>query len=179
MKTSLTFGFLIALAGALTSLGLFLAGFHDNAQQLQIAQWIQIAVGTVASIACLAAAMRAKRDNAPADQEWGYGAAFGGGVLTGLFGVVIGSIFGYVYYKLINPNLSETLLQMQLAAMADKGVPAKAISEMEPMMRRWMMPEIMALMQALSGLIGTTALSALIALFFRQRTPTLPAATAS
>ena len=104
MKTSLTFGFLIALAGALTSLGLFLAGLHDSAERLQIAQWIQLAVGTVASIACLAAAMRAKRASAPADQEWGYGAAFGGGVLTGFLGVVIGSVFGYLYYKLINPN---------------------------------------------------------------------------
>lgn len=170
MKTSLTFGFLLALAGALTSLGLFLTGYHDSAPKLQSAQWIQMAVGTLASVACLAAAMRTKREQAPADGEWSYAAAFGSGVLTGLCAVVIGSAFSYVYYKLINPNLSETLVQMQLTAMAEKGMPAKAISEVEPMMRRWMMPEIMTLMQALTGMIASTALSALIALFFRTRT---------
>lgn len=176
MKTSLTFGFLLALAGALTSLGLFLTGYHDNAPKLQIAQWIQLAVGTLSAIACLAAAMRAKRDAAPGDEEWGYGAAFGGGVLTGLCAVVIGSVFSYLYYKLINPELNETLVQMQLNGMAEKGVPAKTISEVEPMIRRWMMPEMMTLMQALSGLIGTTVLSALIALVFRQRPNASPAA---
>lgn len=169
VKTSLTFGFLLALAGSLTSLGLFLAGYHDNAQKLQSAQWIQMAVGTLASVACLAAAMRAKREQMPADEDWSYASAFGGGVLTGLCAVLIGSVFSYVYYKFINPNLNETLVQMQLAAMADKGMPAKAISEVEPMMRRWMMPEIMTLMQGLTGLIASTVLSALIALFFRTR----------
>jgi hypothetical protein len=169
MKTCLTFGFLLALAGSLTTLALFLTGYHDSEPKLQVAQWIQMAVGTVASLACLAAAMRAKRAQTPADQDWGYASAFGGGVLTGLCAVVIGSGFSYLYYKFINPNLNETLVQMQLTAMADKGMPAKAISEIEPMMRRWMMPEVMTLMQSLSGLIATTVLSALIALFFRQR----------
>lgn len=179
MKTSLTLGFLLALAGSLTSLGLFLTGYHDSAPQLQIAQWIQVAVGTFASTVCLAAAMRAKRMETPADQEWGYAAALGSGVLTGFFGVLIGGIFSYLYYKLINPNLSEILLQMQLAKMAEMGMSPAAISDAEPTMRRWMMPEIMTLMQALSGLIGTTALAALVALFFRQRGRVLTPAPAA
>jgi hypothetical protein len=171
VQTSLTFGFVLALAGSLTSLGLYLLGYHDTAQKLQVAQWIQLSVGITASIACLAAAMRAKRAQAPVDpaEPWGYASAFGAGVLTGLFGVIFGTVFSYIYYKLINPGLNETLVQMQLAAMADKGMPAKTISEVEPMMRRWMMPEMMALMQGLTGLMASTVLSALIALFFRAQ----------
>ena len=169
VKHSLTFGLLLALAGSLTSLGLFLAGYHDTTEKLQVAQKIQMAVGVAASVACLVAAIRAQRADAPAEADWGYGSAFGTGVLTGLCAVVIGSAFSYVYFKFIDPNLNETLIQMQLAAMAERGMPAKSISEVEPMVRRWMMPEIMTLMQAVTGLIASTVLSALIALFFRAR----------
>src|SRR5581483_1916810 len=92
MKTPLLYGFLAALGGALTSLAMYFTGMHDTVEKLATAQWIQICVGLVIVVTCLALAMREKRSLARAE-EWGFGSAFLTGFLTGLAAAVIGAIF--------------------------------------------------------------------------------------
>src|SRR5512133_3691522 len=117
MKTPLTYGFLMALGGALLTLVLYFAGFHDAPEKMNAAQWTGMIASLAISAVCLSLAMREKRALRPPENPWGYGSAFGTGVVTGLFGVLFGSVFAYVYVAFINPGMGDVILQLQMNKM--------------------------------------------------------------
>lgn len=170
MKTPLTYGFLLALAGAVLTLVLFFAGFHESAEKMATAQWVGGLGGLAITIACLSLAMREKRANSPADGSWGYGSAFGTGVLTALWGALFGAIFAYVYFALINPAFSDVIVQGQIAKLEASGKLSEAqIANAEPTMRRFASPPILVAFQAVGGFIWTLVVSLIVAIFFRER----------
>lgn len=169
MKTSLTYGAAMAIAGAVLTLVLYLAGFHDSVEKMKPAQWVGSIGGIAIGISCLTLAMRDKRANHPVDSDWGYGSALGAGVLTALFGSLFGTVTAYVYFALLNPGFSDVVFQAQVAAMESKGMTAAQIEKIEPMLRKWMSPLAMTLMQGFMGFIWSLLLSLVLAIFVRKR----------
>lgn len=171
MKTPLTYGFAMALAGAVLTFVMFLAGYHDTAEKMQtvFAQVVGAVVPLAIGISCLALAMREKRAETPADRDWGYGSALGTGVLTALFGSLIGLVTAYVYFAFINPHMGDVLYQVQVAKMEAKGASADQIERAEPMMRKFMTPVAMTLFQSVLGFIWGVILALIVAIFFRKR----------
>lgn len=159
----------MAIAGAVLTLLMYFAGFHDNAEKMAAARWVGMIGGIGIGAACLALAMREKRADYPVDQEWGYGAAFGGGVLTGLFASLFGLLTAYLYFAVLNPDFSDVILQTQLAAMEARGMTPAQIDRAEPMLRKWMSPPVMTIMQGVSGFVMSVVLALIVAIFFRKR----------
>lgn len=173
MKLALTYGSLMAFAGAVLTLLMFFAGLHDDTAKLKSAQWVGMAGGIAIGVASLALAMKEKRRTYTTEEDWGYGNALGAGVLTSLVGALLGAVFAYLYFAIINPGLSDLMVQAQIDAMIEAGLPAAKAEETEPMMRKWMSPPAMTVFQAIFGFIWSVGLSLLIAIFYRQR-PELP-----
>ena len=171
MKTALTYGFAMALGGAVLALLLYFTGYHDNPEALRSGQWIATVLSIAIGVAGLALAMREKRARFPDDEEWGYGNALGVGILTGLVSSAAGMVFGYLYFAVINPGMSEVILQSQIAAMEAKGISAAQIERAEPMLRKWMSPVMLTLMQLFFGFLWNVVLALLLAFFFRRRAP--------
>lgn len=169
MKTSLTYGAAMAIAGAVLTLLLYLAGLHDAVEQLKTAQWAGTVGGIAIGVTCLALAMREKRALHPADSDWGYGAALGAGVLTGLWGSLLGMVTAYVYFGIVNPGFSDVILQSQVAAMEAKGVSAAQLERIEPMIRKWLSPVALTLTQGAMGFVWSFLLALIVAGFFRKR----------
>ena len=169
MKTSVTYGFLIALAGLVLSLLMFFTGFHTDVEKMQsgLGKTIGMVLPLVIGIIGLALAMRDTRaQRAPG--SWGYGPAFGAGVMTALFAALFSAVTTYLYVGLINPNFSDIVYQAQVAAMEAKNVPAEQIERAEPMMRKMMSPVMMTVIGTFMGFIWSVILSLLIAIFFRK-----------
>jgi hypothetical protein len=177
MKIALTYGFAMALGGALLALLLFFAGFHDAPEKLQAGQWIATVLGIGIGIGSLALAMREKRALFPADETWSYGHALGVGLLAGLFAGLFGGVFGGLYFHVINPGMSEVILQSQIAAMEAKGLSPAQIERAEPMLRKWMSPAMLTVMQVFFGCVWNVVLALVVAIFFRRRASDAPAAT--
>ncbi len=169
MKTPLIYGALLAIGTAILTLLLFFAGLHDSPAAMQTASWIGLPGSAAISITALAFAMREKRADPLPSGTWGYGSAVGVGMLTALVGVLLGGIFNYLYFSIINPRAVDTLLQSQLYAMEAKGMSAAQMDQAEPMMRRWMTPGLITLAQAFTGFISLIVLTLLVAIFYRQR----------
>lgn len=74
-----------------------------------------------------------------------------------------------IYFAFINPAMCDVILQIQLDAMEAKGVPAAQVERAEPMMRKWMSPPMMTVMQAVTGFMMSTVLAAIVAIFFKRR----------
>ncbi len=169
MKLPLLFGSAMAFAGAVLTLLMFFAGLHDDVEKLKTAQWVGTLGGIAIGVTTLALAMKEKRRTYTTEEEWGYGNALGVGVLSGLVGAVLGAVFAYLYFGVINPGLSDLMVQAQIAGMEQAGVPAAQIEKTEPMMRKWMSPPAMTVFQAIFGFIWSTVLSLIIAIFYRNR----------
>jgi ABC-type Fe3+ transport system permease subunit len=168
MKTPLTYGFLAALGGAIVNLLLYFAGLHDSMEKLTMAQIIGGVLGLAIIITCLSLAMRDKRASAPADAEWGYGAAFGVGLSTAVFMILFGAVSTYVYMAIVNPGFSDIIYAAQVAKMEEKGMSSAQIASAEPMMRKVMSPIGSTIFQAVGGAIFCTVIAAIVAIFFRK-----------
>ncbi len=165
----------MALIGALSTFGLYFAGFHDAPEKLQVAQWIGSGVGIVAAVVCTALAMRERRAEYPMENEWGYGSALGVGILTGVVAAVFGAILAYIYFGIVNPQFSDVVYQAQVAKMEQKGMSSAQIDAASGMMRKMMGPVAMTVFQLIGSIVWSVILSLIVAIFFRRRTTITPA----
>ena len=179
MKTPLLYGTLIAIIGALLTFGLFFAGYHDTPEKMKSVGWLPGVVGFVATIVGYILALRERRAEYPADKEWGYGSAFGTAFMTGLVSTVIGAVLSYVYLAIVNPHFAEVTYQAQVAAMEAKGIPSAQIEQAEPMMRKFINPTVMVVMQLVLGTILSAVIALIVAIFFRNREQPLAAVEAT
>lgn len=97
----------MAIAGALLTFILFFTGFHGSVEAMQsgVAQTISMVAPLLIAVVCIALAMRDKRQATPPETGWGYGSAFGTGVMTVLFSTLFGAIFAYIYFAVLNPGI--------------------------------------------------------------------------
>lgn len=161
----------MAIAGALLTFILFFAGFHGSVEAMQsgVAQTVSIVVPVLITVICLALAMRDKRESTPSDSGWGYGSALGTGVVTVLFSALFGAVFAYIYFAVLNPDMSDVIYETQVAKMEEKGMPADQIDQAEPIMRKMLSPVMMTVFQSVMGFISGVVLSLIVAIFYKRR----------
>jgi hypothetical protein len=176
MKTYLTYGFIMTLAGAFVNLGLHFSGFYADPEKFQTAQNIGIVGGLVITITGLLLGMRDKRAGTPADKPWGYGSALGTGVMIALFASILSAVYNYAYFAFINPGFSDIVVEAQLAAMEAKNVPAAHIDGAEPMIRKFSSPGVMTAMGLVMGFLWSVVISLIVAAFVRNRPAAAPPA---
>jgi hypothetical protein len=169
MKNSLTYGFVLALGGAILAMALFFFGFYDTPEKMESSRLISMVVGTAISILVITMGVKDKRDLTPADKPWGYGSAFGTGFMIGLVGAILGAVFQYVFFAYINPGAQEVIWQAQRAAFEAKGMAAEQIDQIEPMVRKWTSPVMMAVFGFGGGLLFSTIFSLIIGAFTKNR----------
>lgn len=169
MKTNLTYGFILALGSALLGMALYFLGFNADVSKLETSRWISMVIGIVIAVVCIYLGMKDKRALTPADKSWGYGSAFGTGFMIGLVGAVLASIFNYVYFAYIDPNLSDLIMQLQIDKMTAKGVTSEQIEQAEPMMRKFMSPIAMTISGFIGAVIFNTVISLIVAAFVKNR----------
>ena len=174
MKTYLTYGFGIALGGAIISMVLYFLGFNADPDKLQASRWITMVIGIVIAIVGLYLGTKEKRALTPPDKPWGYGSAFGAAFMIGLFAAIFSGLYNYAYFAFIDPGISDIILQMQLDQMEAKGMSADQIDKIEPMVRKWINPVAMSI----SGFVGAfffhVVIGLVVAAFVKSRPQTEP-----
>lgn len=168
MKHYLTYGFAMALGGALVVFGLFFLGLHDSPDKLDTAQTIQMCAGLAIGITCIVLGTKAKRAALPATAEFGYGSALGAGVMITLFASLMGIFTNVLYAAVINPHFGEVIIQAQAAKMEAKGIPPDKIEQIQKMTATMMKPPVLAAMGFLSGMFFGTIISLVTAAFLKR-----------
>jgi hypothetical protein len=168
MKTYLTYGFVMALGGALLNLVLFFLGFHSEASKLQTGQWISIPVLIAITVVCIVLGTKARRAEIPAGEEFGYGRALGAGVMIALFGALIGVVCNYVYMQMINPGLNDLVMQAQVQKWEAAGMSSAQVEKAESMMRTMMSPVLQAVFGLLMAMFWGTIVSLITAAFLKR-----------
>jgi len=168
MKTSLTYGFAMALAGILLALVLFFLGYHSDAEKLQSAQWVGLVGGLAIGIACLTLGIQARRAEVPAHEAFSYGRALGAGTLIALFGALFGTVFNVLYMVFINPDFREVIVEAQIRQMETRGVPSAQIEQAEGMIRAMTSPALQSVFGFVSGFATAFVLALVIAAFLKR-----------
>jgi hypothetical protein len=168
MKTYLTYGFAMALGGALISFAMFFLGLHDTPSKLDMAQWIQMGGGAALGVTCIVLGTKARRAEVPAHENFGYGSALASGVMITLFAALMGLVTNYLYTSVINPNFVEVMLQSQAEKLESKGVPADRIEQIQKMSATMMKPAVMAVFGFISGMLFGTVISLVSAAFLKR-----------
>ncbi|MEO6569221.1 MAG: DUF4199 domain-containing protein [Opitutaceae bacterium] len=177
MKTYLTYGAAMAIAGVLLNLGLYFAGYHTDANKLGMAQVIGALAGNAIAITCIVLGMRARRAEVLATNEaFGYGRALGAGIMITLFAALCGMLTGYLYMHVINPGMTDVMIQNQVQKMEASGASADAIEKMENITRKMMNPAVMTAMGFVFAMFGGTVISLIAAAFVKRESSDAPPA---
>jgi hypothetical protein len=149
-------------------LALYALGFHSDASKLGTAQLIQTCVGLAIGIACIVLGTKAKRATVPPEEDFGYGAALGAGVMVTLFAALIGIVTSLIYMQVINPGMNDVIIQAQIAKWEAANMPAARMEQAEAMMRKMMNPAIQVCFQFLGGMFFGTLISLITAAFLKR-----------
>ena len=168
MKTYLTYGFAMALAGALLTLVLFFLGYHSDPAKVQTAQWISIPLLIAITVACLVLGSKARSSELPATEDFGYGRALGTSVMIVLFAALFGVVTNALYTSFINPGFVDVLVQAQADKLEAKGVSSAQIEQMEKGMRFMMKPPLMAVFNFLGAMFWGTLIALITSAFVRR-----------
>lgn len=168
MKTYLTYGFAMALAGALLTLALFFMGYHSDPAKLQTAQRIGMVVGLMIGFIGIALGTKARRAEVPESEPFGYGRALGAGVMVALFSCLFGFITNYVYMAFINPGFGDIILQAQAADMEAKGLTSAQIEQAEKMTRFFIGPVVSSCFSMIFGFIISVIIALVTSAFLKR-----------
>ena len=153
MKTYLTYGFAMALGGALISFAMFFLGLHDSPSKLDLAQWIQMGCGIALGVTCIVLGTKARRAEVPAGAAFGYGSAL---------------VTTYVYLAIINPGYGDVVLQAQAEKLEGKGLKSEQIEQIQKMSAIMMKPGVMTAFSFIAGLFFGTVISLISAAFLKR-----------
>ncbi len=168
MKTTFLYGLGISLASFALNLLLYFAGFHANAEKLGTAQWIGGLVGFAITVTGLVLVMRARRDETPLDEPFGYGRALGTGTLTVLWSSLISGPLQALYVGVINPGFRDVVMEGEIAKLEAQGLTADQIAGAEKMMQIMTGPVAQAATIIIGGFIFGFLLSLIVAIFVRR-----------
>jgi Protein of unknown function (DUF4199) len=167
MKTSLCYGFLIALAGFLLRLIGFITGLESDPAHPGAGRWIGGLVGLIVTIVILVLGIKAKRAARPPDQEFTYGQAYGAGMVIQVWACF--SIFTtYFYLQVINPHFVDLMIQANRDKMEARGMAEDQIERGEHIMRFFVSPAAQAVETFFIGLIIAAIITLIVAAFLRR-----------
>lgn len=169
MQNTFLHGAGIAIVQALITLGFFFAGVHSSAERLAGAQWPGTALMLGVTGAGVTLAVRERRAGLPPERDWGFAPAFGTGVLTGLWGAVLGILPNYLYFTVINPGFSDLLVEMQRTTLEAKGLPAAEVDKIMPAIAKFTGPGVLTASGSFMGLFWSSLLALAAAFFLRRR----------
>jgi hypothetical protein len=169
MKTYLTYGFVMAIAGALLTLALYFLGYHSDVEKLSSAQMIGSIGGLIIGVAVIILGIKARRAEIPESEPFGYGSALWAGVAISFFGSLFGIITNLVYFKLINPGMMDLIVQTQLDKMEAKGMSGAQLEQAEKMVRMMTGPVISSAFGFIAGFIFGTIIALIVAAFLRRK----------
>lgn len=158
-KTNLTNGLILGLTGVVYSLIMYFLDLTFNQVQGYVYMIIQIVL--------LFFLLKSYRDNFMHGQIT-YGQSVGAGVVISLYSAVIGAVFLYLLYTVIDSGLTEKQLAFVEGKMLQKGAPQAAVDAAMGLQRKIMKPQIMAPFSILGSMVWGTILSLIVSIFIKK-----------
>jgi len=156
---ALNWGVIIGLVAIVYSVILYMLNLTFN-QALGYASVIIIIAG-------LAIAMKNYRDKV-LDGVLPFGKAFGFGILIIIVAALLGTIFTYLLYAVIDTGLSEKMLEYTSEKMLARGLPESQLDMVLERAEKFQKPLPIAITGFISSVLGGVVLSLIMAAIFKK-----------
>ena len=159
LKSSLTSGIYIGVALILISVIMYVAG-------IMFETWAQYISYPILILGAVYAQVTYKKS---LGGEMAYGKAVGVGVLALIFASVLSSIYAYVLYTVIDPELIDQIRIMTEQRLVEQGnIPEEQMDQVLEMSMRFQKPAIMAIMGIFGGALIGLIVSLITAIFTKK-----------
>jgi hypothetical protein len=155
----LIWGLILGFAGIIYSVILYMADLNLN-QSLSYA-------GILITVIVLILGIRSFRDTIR-DGILPFGPAFGFGMVTIIVSSVIGIIYAYILWTVIDPDILDKMKDMQMEKLLERGLPDDAVEQAMGVTSKFMQPWLMAIMGLVSSIFMGTIVSLIIAAIFKR-----------
>lgn len=159
LRHSATYGAIIGFALIIYSILLYIADLSLS-RGLGYLSYVIIIAGLYIGI-------KKFRENEPSEAIK-YSKALGVGVLICVFLGFMGSVFTYLQFRFIDPDLVNKILEMTEEKLLDKGLSEDMIEMQSEFMMKFMSPGIMALSSFISYIFMGTVFSLILAAFLKK-----------
>ncbi|HZZ18603.1 MAG TPA: DUF4199 domain-containing protein [Opitutaceae bacterium] len=178
MKTYALYGFISSLAGAFIVLILYFTGLHSDIAKLPTAQWVGGLLGLAAVVTCLILGIKARREEVPLDEDFGFGKSFFAAFMISTISTLLNTVFNYIYNVYINPGFTDIMLQDRLNKIEASGASGAKMDQAEAMTRTMFHPVPQAIFYVIFGMVLAVVLSLIMAGFFTRKAVQPPKITA-
>ena len=124
-------------------------------------------VGIIITLVVMIFGIRSFRDNVM-DGILPFGTAFGFLMVVMIVSAIIGNIYAYILWTVIDPDIISKMMDMQMEKMMDKGIPEEAMEQAMKMTSKFMKPGVMLAMGTAFQLMFGTILSLIVAAIFKK-----------
>ncbi len=159
-KVAMTYGSMYGLATAIIGLVFYFAGADI---QSKWPQWISY----ILLILFIVMGIKNYRDQ-ELEGYISYGKSLGTGVLIGLFGGIITGFFTVILFTVIDPGLTQKILEVTQQQFIDKGMPEEQIQTALSWTRKFMGPIPLFLFSILGGAFMAMIFSLIISIFTKK-----------
>jgi hypothetical protein len=166
LYNGLIWGLIIGFAGIIYQVILYMLNQNLN-QSLGY-------LGILITLVLLILGMRSFRDSIRGG-ILPFGTAFGFGIVAIVVSGIIGTIYAYILWTVIDPDIVTRMMEMQTQKMLDKGLPEDAVEQAMGFISKFYKPGILAAMGLGGSLVFGSILSLIVgAIMKRDESPDLP-----
>ncbi len=159
MKSALTYGLYLGIATILVSVIFYVLGFTFE-------KWVQYPTYIILLAGVILAQLNFRK---ALGGEMTYGQAFGVGVMTVIFSSILGAIYTYLLYTVIDPSLQEQLRLFMEQQIIEQGrVPEEQLDATIEMMSKFQTPLIISISSIFGGAITGLIISLITSIFTKK-----------
>lgn len=159
LYNGLIWGFIIGFAGVIYNVILYMTDQNLN----QTLGYLAILI----TIVLLVIGVRSFRDTVR-EGILPFGPAFGFGMVAIVVSSLIGIIYAYILWTVIDPDIIGKMMEMQTEKMLDKGIPEEALDQAMNFIAKLMKPGVMVAMGLVSSVFFGTIISLIVAAIFKR-----------
>lgn len=158
----LVWGVILGLVGIIYNVILYMVDMNLNQTMSYL--------GFIITIVVLIIAVRSFRDNVR-DGVLPFGPAFSFGFVVILISSVIGIIYAYILWTVIDPDIIGKMKDMQMEKMLEQGLPEEGLDQAMNISGKLMTPLMMVIFGFLSAVFIGTIIALIIAAIFKRDEP--------
>jgi len=159
-KSCLKFGVILGLISVVMSVLYYV-------MDIMFASWIMVP-SIVVTLVVLFLLQRSYRDSCE-NGYITYGRALGSGVIMLLYAAIIGAIFAYLLYAVIDPGLVDKSLAAAQAKLEAKGMPEAAIDAAVKVQQKMLQPWVISLSSIFGTMFSGTIMALITSIFVTKK----------
>jgi hypothetical protein len=167
MNTTFFYGLMLAVSNIVLTLVFFFLGYQTD--KMAQGRWITSLLPLVVAVIVMWLGIKAAREEAK-DKSLSYGKGVSTGFLISLYSSLIGSVYGFIHFKFINPNFVDYSIDAAREKWTQAGLSDAQMETAEKGTRLFMSPVMLTII----GFLASVAIGLLIALIlsaFLKRKP--------